>query len=110
NALGYSLTNLTDRHEEALALITKALILMPESFHIIDSMGWVLFHLGKLDDSLKYLSKAYSMVRDPEIAAHLIEVLWLLGQQTEAKELLEKAMKEFPADVRLKSVRDRFDL
>ena len=107
NALGYSLTNLTDRHSEALFFIEKAFNLMPDSYHILDSMGWVYFKLGRLDESMKYLRQAYSLFRDPEIAAHLIEVLWVGGMRKEATGLLENAMKEFPGDENLEGVTGR---
>ena len=107
NALGYSLTNLTDRHSEALIFIEKAFNLMPDSYHILDSMGWVYFKLGRLDESMKYLRQAYSLFRDPEIAAHLIEVFWARGMKKEATGLLENAMKEFPGDENLEDVTER---
>ena len=107
NALGYSLTNLTDRHSEALIFIEKAFNLMPDSYHILDSMGWVYFKLGRLDESMKYLRQAYSLFRDPEIAAHLIEVFWARGMKKEATGLLENAMKEFPGDENLEDLTER---
>ena len=107
NALGYSLTNLTDRHSEALIFIEKAFNLMPDSYHILDSLGWVYFKLGRFDESMKYLRRAYSLFRDPEIAAHLIEVLWAEGKKKEAIGLLENAMKEFPGDKNLEDVTER---
>ena len=107
NALGYSLTNLTDRHSEALIFIEKAFNLMPDSYHILDSMGWVYFKLGRLDESMKYLRQAYSLFRDPEIAAHLIEVFWARGMKKEATGLLENAMKEFPGDENLEDLIER---
>ena len=104
NALGYSLTNLTERHSEALIFIKKAFDLMPDSYHILDSMGWVYFKLGRLDESIKFLRQAYSQVRDPEVAAHLIEVLWAGGMQEEAVSVLENSMKEFPGDENLEGL------
>ena len=80
---------------------------MPDSYHILDSMGWVYFKLGRLDESMKYLRRAYSLFRDPEIAAHLIEVLWVGGMKKEATGLLENAMKEFPGDENLEGVTER---
>ena len=110
NALGYSLTNLTDRHEEAYALIEKALSLMPESFHILDSMGWVCFRLGRIDDSIRYLTRAYSIEQDPEIVAHLIEALWADEQRNRARDLWTKATKEFPSDQRIRSLKHQLGL
>ncbi len=110
NAMGYSLTNLTDRHNEALIFIEKAFNLMPDSYHVLDSMGWVYFKLGKLDESIKYLRQAYFLVKDPEVAAHLIEALWAGGMRKEAASVLENSMKEFPGDENLEGVAERFFL
>src|SRR5262249_45289655 len=75
NALGYSLADRNERLPEARELIEKALKLAPDDAFIIDSMGWVLYRQGDLKDSLGYLRKAFSGRPDPEIAAHLGEVL-----------------------------------
>ncbi|MEM9255981.1 MAG: tetratricopeptide repeat protein [Pseudomonadota bacterium] len=85
NALGYTLTNRTDRHEEALQLITKALALQPNEPAILDSMGWVLFRTGRYEEALDYLSRAYEEFPDPEVAAHLGEVLWVIGDRDMAR-------------------------
>jgi len=104
------LTNLTDRHNEALIFIEKAFNLMPDSYHVLDSMGWVYFKLGRLDESIKYLRQAYFLVKDPEVAAHLIEALWAGGMRKEAAGVLENSMKEFPGDENLEGVAERFFL
>ena len=80
NALGYTMALHTDRQQEAYDLIIRAHTLSPESPSIIDSLGWVLFKLGRSQEALNYLNQAYSMVPDPEIAAHLGEVYWVLGE------------------------------
>jgi tetratricopeptide (TPR) repeat protein len=81
NALGYTLADRNQRLEEAQELIDKALKLSPDDAFIMDSMGWVLFRQGKTEDGLKYLQRAYSIRPDAEIAAHLGEVLWVLGRR-----------------------------
>jgi len=85
NALGYTLTDLTDRHEEAERLIARALALQPDDPAILDSMGWVKYRLGELEAALHYLQRAYAAFPDPEVAAHLGEVLWVKGQQDAAR-------------------------
>lgn len=87
NALGYTLADRTDRHKEALSLIENALTQKPESAAILDSMGWVLFKLGRLDEAEPYFAKAWEMSQDHEIAAHYGELLWRLGQQQKAREI-----------------------
>jgi len=96
NALGYTLTDKTDRHLEAYDLISRALELNPDNPAILDSIGWVLFHLGKTDQALKHLQKAYAQFPDPEVAAHLGEVLWALGRTDDAKVIWRKAKESQP--------------
>ena len=109
NALGYTLADATDRHEEAYDLIKKALELRPADFYILDSMGWVLYRLGRLDEAIEYLRKALSIRQDPEIAAHLGEVLWVRGEREQAKEVWEAALQQTPEDARLLDVIERFN-
>jgi Flp pilus assembly protein TadD len=98
NALGYSYADRNVRLPEARQLIEKALSLAPDDAAILDSMGWVLFRLGDLPDALSYLERSYGKREDPEIAAHLGEVLWTLGRQDDARRLLEEAQRKFPAN------------
>ncbi len=108
NALGYTLADATDRHAEAYELIKKALDLRPADFYILDSMGWVLYRLGRLDEAIDYLRKALNIRKDPEIAAHLGEVLWVRGEREQAKEVWEAALQQTPEDTRLLDVIERF--
>jgi tetratricopeptide (TPR) repeat protein len=96
NALGYTLADETDRHKEALELISKALQLMPESPAILDSMGWVLFRLGRYDESIYYLQQAAEKNGDGEITAHLGEVLWHSGKREEAMSVWKSGLEREP--------------
>lgn len=96
NALGYSLAERNIRLPEAHELITKALSLAPEDPFIMDSMGWVLFRQGKLAESLQTLENAYRIKADPEIAAHLGEVLWAMNRKDDARRILNDATKAHP--------------
>ncbi len=96
NALGYSWTERNIRLPEAHALIAKALSLSPEDPFIMDSMGWVLFRQGKLPEALQTLENAYKLKADPEIAAHLGEVLWVSNRKDDARRLLTDAVKANP--------------
>jgi tetratricopeptide (TPR) repeat protein len=96
NALGYTLADRTDRLDEAKALIEKALALKPDEPAIKDSMGWVLYRLGDPAAAEPYLRDALEAVFDPEIAAHLGEVLWALGRKDEAREIWDRALAEDP--------------
>lgn len=90
NALGYTLADRTTRHHEALAYIKRAIELKPNDPAILDSLGWVNYRLGNMDEALKWLSKAFSKLKDAEIAAHYGEVLWYSGQQDKAREIWRK--------------------
>jgi len=107
NALGYTLADRTDRYSEAARLIKKALRLDPESAAIIDSYGWVLYHQGEYDQALEQLELAYEMFKDPEVAAHMVQVLWKLERQDRALQVLEEAELIFPDNELLQSVRER---
>ena len=96
NALGYTMALHTDRQQEAYDLIIRAYNLSPNSPSIIDSLGWVLFKLGRAQEALTYLEQAYNMVSDPEIVAHLGEVYWVLGNSEQALELWSKTLKQHP--------------
>jgi tetratricopeptide (TPR) repeat protein len=110
NALGYLLTDSLDRHEQAFDYIQQALTLEPDNAAIIDSMGWVLFHLGDHEAALDYLRRAFDLFPDPEVAAHIIDVYWALGDQTEARDLLERELVQHPGDPHLEDVRQRTGL
>jgi tetratricopeptide (TPR) repeat protein len=91
NALGYSLADRRLRLPEARQLIQKALELSPGDPFITDSLGWVEYRMGNREESLRLLRQAYSSRPDPEIAAHLGEVLWAFGQQDEARKVWTEA-------------------
>ena len=96
NALGYTLADRTDRLAEAYSFIERALQLRPDEPAILDSMGWVLYRLGKAEQAEPYLRRALEMTFDAEIAAHLGEVLWAMGRRDDARSVWEKAMDEDP--------------
>jgi tetratricopeptide (TPR) repeat protein len=107
NAYGYTLTDRTDRHKEAEKLIRKALKYDPDRAAIIDSMGWVLFKLGRHEEALAELVRAYTMMKDHEVAAHIVETLMALDRRDEALEQLEEAEALTPESDLLKDVRER---
>ncbi len=96
NALGYTLVDRTDRTQEGFELIEKAHRLSPNDPFILDSLGWAYFRLGKLDESEKHLRRALAERPDPEIAAHLGEVLWAKGQHDQAREIWATQLKDTP--------------
>ena len=96
NALGYTLADRTDRYQEALELINRARAADPDNAAIIDSYGWVLYRLGRPEDALGELRRAFALQKDAEIGAHLGEVLWVLGKREEARKYFEQAREIDP--------------
>jgi tetratricopeptide (TPR) repeat protein len=92
NALGFSLAERSVRLPEARQLIQKALELSPGDPFITDSLGWVEFRMGNRADALRILQGAYKDRPDPEIAAHLGEVLWTLGERDQAERIWREGM------------------
>lgn len=107
NALGYLLTDSLDRHDEAYDYIEQALTLEPDNAAIIDSMGWVLFHLGDYEAALEHLQRAFELFPDPEVAAHIVDVYWAMGREAEAQSLLERELASHPDSAYLIDVSER---
>lgn len=89
NTLGYTLLEKTNRFDTARTLIEKAMSIKPDDPFITDSLGWLAFKSGDLDKAIQLLEKAFELDRDAEIAAHLGEVYWVLGQQDKAQAIWE---------------------
>jgi len=109
NALGYTLADHADRLPEALAYIQKAIALAPDEPAIVDSLGWVYYRMGNLDEAELQLQRAYELSQgDAEVTAHYGEVLWQQGKQKEARALWEKASKADPKNQVLQKTMQRF--
>ena len=109
NALGYSFADRNINLKEAKTLIETAHKLSPSDHYILDSLGWVEYRLGNYAVAAEHLRKAYSVQEDPEISAHLGEVLWKQGLQEEAKNIWGKALKAFPENSTLVSTSKKFN-
>lgn len=107
NALGYTLADRTRRYQEALEYIERALELSPQEPAILDSMGWVQYRLGNLEEAASYLRRAYAKDQDPEIAAHLGEVLWVSGDQGAARKIWQEALDRAPASAIVRETMQR---
>lgn len=107
NSLGYTLVDRTGRAEEGHALITRALAIKPDSYAIMDSAGWALFRLGRNAEALEWLERAWTRSRDPEVAAHLGEVLWASGRRDEARDLWRRAREDAPDNRSLQRTMER---
>lgn len=109
NALGYTLADRTDRYQEALELIQRALKLKPDTPAIVDSLGWVLYRLGRTEEALPHLRRAFELQRDAEVAAHLGEVLWMTGEKDEARSIWRLGREIDPDNRALKQALERLD-
>lgn len=98
NALGYSYADRNIKLQEAKKYIEIALSIQPNNHYILDSMGWVYFRLGDLDIAYQFVKKAYDIKADPEIAAHLGEILWKQGKQIEAKRIWNESLTINPSN------------
>lgn len=107
NALGYTLADRTPRLKEALKLIEQAYALSPDEPSIIDSMGWVQFRLGRKEEAVATLKRAYDTFPDPEVAAHYAEALWATGRRDMANKVLADALRETPDNDLLLDARKR---
>ncbi|MDD2775159.1 MAG: tetratricopeptide repeat protein [Gallionella sp.] len=108
NALGYSLLDRNLRIPEAMALVEKANKLAPDDIAIMDSMGWGYYRSGKLEESIKWLKRAFAGNPDPEIASHLGEVLWTHGEKEEAQKIWQDSLKTNPDNALLQTVIKKF--
>ena len=110
NALGYMLTNHTQRYEEALTLIHQAIALRPNDGAIIDSLGWVQYHLGDWKVATQNLERAFKILPDDEVAAHLIEVYWEHGATYKARRLIKKLKHSDSMTPKTDSIIKRLDI
>lgn len=108
NALGYSLAERGQRLPEALEMIQKAIALSPDDPYIMDSLGWVYYRMGNLKKALNYLNLAFAARPDPEIAAHLGELLWMNGEKDNAEKVWRSALEAYPGNEVLLDTMQRF--
>jgi len=107
NSLGYTLADRTDRFEEAYQLIQRAVELAPNDPAIIDSLGWVQYRLGLYEEARENLDRAYELFPDHEVAAHLGEVLWVMGDKSAARKVWRKALESQPDSEHIRSAMER---
>ena len=110
NALGYTLADRTNRYQEALVLINKAVELSPNDAFYLDSLAWVHYRLGHLELAERFMKQAVEIQSDPEFLAHLGEILWLQGKQTEAKKAWSDGLKKDANNKLLLNTMSRFGL
>ena len=98
NALGYSYADRNIKLADAKKYIEIALSISPNNHYIMDSMGWLHFRMGNIEIALQFIEKAYKIQKDPEIAAHLGEILWKMGKLKQAEKVWEESIKSYPSN------------
>jgi tetratricopeptide (TPR) repeat protein len=86
NYLGYSMVEMKINLDEALSMIERAVAAEPDSGYIVDSLGWVLYRLGRYDEALIHMERAVELLPvDPVVNDHLGDVYWAVGRKREAE-------------------------
>ncbi len=98
NHLGYMLADQTTRYEEALQLLERAIELNPGDPATTDSLAWAQYKLGRYDEALLNIRRAFATFPDPEVASHMGEILWMMGRRDEAMEVWQTALEGAPGD------------
>lgn len=99
NYLGYSLVEKRIKLDEALKMIERAVTARPDSGYIVDSLGWVLYRLGRFEDSVPHMERAAELMPvDPIVNDHLGDVYWMVGRKTEAKFQWQRALSFITED------------
>lgn len=104
NALGYSLVERNLRLADARPLLEKALALAPRDPLIMDSYAWLLYREGKFADAANQLRHALVLRDDPEIIAHLAEVLWHQGGRSDARGVVQDGLQRHPGNLMLRKL------
>ena len=108
NYMGYSLLERKEKLDQAMRMITLAAEKAPNSYHIIDSLGWAHFKSGEFEKALLYLEKAMELEStDPIVNDHLGDVLWMLGRKREAQFQWKKSLSFKPEPVDQKNTEDK---
>ncbi|WP_240621008.1 tetratricopeptide repeat protein [Pseudooceanicola lipolyticus] len=86
NYLGYSLVERREKLDEALDMIERAVAARPDSGYIVDSLGWVLYRLGRYAEAVAHMEHAVELMPvDPVVNDHLGDVFWAVGRYREAE-------------------------
>jgi tetratricopeptide (TPR) repeat protein len=109
NSLGYTLADRTNRYQEAHELIQKAVELAPDDPAILDSLGWVQYKLGLYQEARDNLDRAFELYPDAEVAAHLGEVLWVMGDRSAATRVWRNALQTQPDSVHVRNTMQRLN-
>ncbi|MEM6558130.1 MAG: tetratricopeptide repeat protein, partial [Pseudomonadota bacterium] len=105
NYLGYSLVEKQIKLDEALSMIERAVERQPDSGYIVDSLGWVLYRLGRYEEAIGHMERAAELMPvDPVVNDHLGDVLWAVGRTTEARFQWRRALSFINDDTQLQDI------
>ena len=108
NYMGYSLLERKEKLDQAMRMILLAAEKAPDSYHIIDSLGWAYYKTGDFEKALIYLERAMELEStDPIVNDHLGDILWMLGRKREAKFQWKKSLSFNPEPVDQKNTEDK---
>lgn len=111
NYLGYSMVEKQINLDEALEMIERAVAARPDSGYIVDSLGWVLYRLGRYDEAVKHMEKAVELEAvDPIVNDHLGDVYWAVGRKREAEFQWLRALSFDPEEVDAKRIRRKLEV
>jgi tetratricopeptide (TPR) repeat protein len=93
NYLGYSMVEQQVNLDEALDMIERAVAKEPDSGYIVDSLGWVLYRLGRYEEAVGHMEHAVELMPvDPVVNDHLGDVYWAVGRAREAEFQWKRAL------------------
>ncbi len=108
NYMGYSFLERREKLDQAMRMITKADERSPNSYHIVDSLGWAFYRLGKFDEALFHLERAMDLeALDPIVNDHLGDTFWKLGRKREARFQWKKALSLNPEEQSEKKIKSK---
>lgn len=111
NYLGYSLVEKNEKLDEAQEMIEKAVAARPEDGYITDSLGWLLYRVGKYEEAVEPMERAVELVADdPIINDHLGDVYWMVGRKREARFQWRRALSFGPEEKDANRIRRKLDV
>ena len=111
NYLGYSLVDMNMQLEEALEMIEEAVAARPDSGHIVDSLGWALYRLGRYDEAVGHMERAAELLPvDPIVNDHLGDVYWAVGREIEARFQWHRALSFDPEPEEAERIRRKLEV
>jgi Flp pilus assembly protein TadD len=110
NYLGYSLVEERKNFDEALDMIERAVAARPDDGYITDSLGWVLYRLGRFEEAVEPMERAVQLEPlDPIINDHLGDVLWMVGRKREAEFQWKRALSLEPEPEEAERIRRKLE-